>query len=910
MTDASIDITEEVLRERSTLRPIHPWFAVRPPSLGRAAAVLTLLRSADSYHELVDGRGDMRRLAELAGLEDDEQPSVLDLFAGTSSIAGAAAGLGCEADSVELNPVAYFAGVCAWALPKTHGEPRPSERPAWRGLTEELTAWSKSVWDAASRQVADAFNADAAGYVWSTTAPCISCGTAVDVVNPAGVAPAVSSNPATRDAPSPLADRPCPLCSTSLSVGYLREYANAELLVAITDARGTPLGAIDMDRELGRVERTGELIAQMRARLTAPPPRTIDPQLGSERQGAVLLALADAIASSEERLIRTGASEGEVKALVSCLGLALSAVSVLARRDGRFGPTGRFQHGGPHGARRRFAYVEPGLGVWAERWHRQIAVMAAQFDRAQSTSGVVRPHLGDAARLPFPDESFDAVICDPPYFDNVQFGEESERFYGWLRLVARSSCPELFEQERTPRAEEVVAHQVASDRGRERYESLLRASVQEAIRVLRSDRCLSFIYTARDPKQLDDFLRRAQPEGLELVDAVKVASAEREHIAGTEPWISYVLLLRKSRPLSAVPEPTVDADRVLELAEKGRSKLYAAVADLLQSEWDDEDVAANIPPNFAGSTSQKIRELVAGHADLASLLAELGPRALRRHGEELGLPPEFRRADATGLAESILRWVGFTVPSRPDFTVSGDRAETARCSVELGLAGDVDDIRGRFLTGASAVERIVRHATIGWLQAFGESAWTQLLEGLFSAVRDKRYAGPGAFSFGDWTAVFAALPRLQDGASPTFHHRLAGLKRALGKRGAEKDLNRVVQVRNLVEHDKDGFLSKPTPELRTITATALNDGVRAINLLAEAGALPRVLQPLDERRDRYDRLTLRTLDEQNAKVELFVDAPTDLTRPYLWFPGGSNPREVEPVLLPLDEVREGIGRRE
>ena len=572
MTDLPIDITKDVQRDKLGSRPIHPWFAVRPPSLGRAAMILTLLRSTEGFEDVAKTSVDQQHLVRRAGLEEGTAPLVLDLFAGTSSIASAAAGFGCSADSVELNPVAYFIAVCSWVLPKQYGDPRPRDGAGWRGLSVEVAAWSQTIWESAEGRVSEAFDEDAAGYVWSYTAPCSACGSSVDVVDPRRVAPSIESRSEDPEDPAlGRGDRSCPSCGVVLSATYLREHAAARRLVAITDAQGQPVLAASIDRALERVDRASKVADELRSQLGAPAPRSIDPALGTDRQAAVLLALADGIASMREHLMTVKAPHDEMRALIGCLSLSLSAVSPLGRQDGRYVRSGRFQHGGRLGQPRHFAFVEPGLDLWRDRWHRQAAIMLAQFERAQATPGVVRPHLGDAAHLSFADESFDAVVCDPPYFDNIQYAQESEPFYGWLKLVASPLWPEVFAFDEAPRAEEIVAHHSASDPDADhgRYESLLRASVQEAVRVLRPDRCLSFIYSTRDPQQLDEFLRRAQPEGLELVDAIKVASEASPLSDGAEQWASYVLLLRKSRPLSTVDEPSVDAERVLELAEQG-----------------------------------------------------------------------------------------------------------------------------------------------------------------------------------------------------------------------------------------------------------------------------------------------------------------------------------------------------
>lgn len=42
---------------------------------------------------------------------------------------------------------------------------------------------------------------------------------------------------------------------------------------------------------------------------------------------------------------------------------------------------------------------------------------------------------GDSSQLPIPNESVDAVITDPPYFDFIHYSELSDFFYAWLKPV-------------------------------------------------------------------------------------------------------------------------------------------------------------------------------------------------------------------------------------------------------------------------------------------------------------------------------------------------------------------------------------------------------------------------------------------------------------------------------------------
>jgi hypothetical protein len=86
-------------------------------------------------------------------------------------------------------------------------------------------------------------------------------------------------------------------------------------------------------------------------------------------------------------------------------------------------------------------------------------------------------------------------------------------------------------------------------------------------------------------------------------------------------------------------------------------------------------------------------------------------------------------------------------------------------------------------------------------------------------------------------------------------------------------------------------------------------GVDALERLIDARAMPQVLRPVDERRDPWDRRTLRTVDEDGVRREFYVLSPADLTRPCLWFATGANPREIAPLFVELDAVDAGMSLR-
>jgi len=100
--------------------------------------------------------------------------------------------------------------------------------------------------------------------------------------------------------------------------------------------------------------------------------------------------------------------------------------------------------------------------------------------------------------LPVQDGEVDAVITDPPYFDNVMYAELSDHFYVWLRLLLRDSHP-AFQSELTPKLSELVK---ASKQGKDEQFFLegLNRVLRECYRVLKPDGPLIFTFHHKEPE--------------------------------------------------------------------------------------------------------------------------------------------------------------------------------------------------------------------------------------------------------------------------------------------------------------------------------------------------------------------------------------------------------------------------
>ena len=103
-----------------------------------------------------------------------------------------------------------------------------------------------------------------------------------------------------------------------------------------------------------------------------------------------------------------------------------------------------------------------------------------------------------------PDCSLDAVVMDPPYYDNVMYAELSDFFYVWLKRTAGRVFPELFSRHLTDKDTEAVANPM---RFRSRsgaralasldYQDRMAAIFAECRRTLKPEGILTLMFTHR-----------------------------------------------------------------------------------------------------------------------------------------------------------------------------------------------------------------------------------------------------------------------------------------------------------------------------------------------------------------------------------------------------------------------------
>jgi putative DNA methylase len=242
--------------------------------------------------------------------------------------------------------------------------------------------------------------------------------------------------------------------------------------------------------------------------------------LFTPRQLATLCAFAQGVHDTYEAMRASGVEEKRAEAVSACLGLVLDRLadrgSVLCHwHNGRSTVENTY-------ARQAlpmvwdFAEANPFSGVGADA-QRYVDAQASVIESLATSGARVEVHRSSATQVPQHDAMFDAVITDPPYYDNISYADLSDFFYVWLKRSVGFLFPEHLDGELTPKRREAIMaryrHGGDKAAARDFYEQQMAASFQEAHRVLKPGAPLVCVYAHRTTlgwASLVEALRRAR----------------------------------------------------------------------------------------------------------------------------------------------------------------------------------------------------------------------------------------------------------------------------------------------------------------------------------------------------------------------------------------------------------------
>ncbi len=247
--------------------------------------------------------------------------------------------------------------------------------------------------------------------------------------------------------------------------------------------------------------------------------------LFSLRQKALLITLEECIRSASDLMAEEGYDHEYRKILLLYLGFVFDRVADYNTTLCRWQST--WERNTNTFARQALPIVwdyfelnpfSQGSGTWLSML-RQVERAIGSLMFTQKPATITQ---SSATALRYDDNSFDAVLTDPPYYDNVPYSYLSDFFYVWLRRTIGHLYPELFATPLTPKAQEIVAYgnmPGGFESGKLFFEDMMRKTLKEIHRVLKPGGIAIIVYAHKSTAGWETLLNSLWGSGLVVTAA-------------------------------------------------------------------------------------------------------------------------------------------------------------------------------------------------------------------------------------------------------------------------------------------------------------------------------------------------------------------------------------------------------
>jgi putative DNA methylase len=197
--------------------------------------------------------------------------------------------------------------------------------------------------------------------------------------------------------------------------------------------------------------------------------------------------------------------------------------------------------------------------------------------------------MGSATELPFEGE-FDAVITDPPYGDNLFYSVLSECIYIWKRMVFKDILPEIFGPEKISAEKEIVAAHYNRNSFKEAmnfYEENLTKALTNAVSLLTPDGVLSLFFSHSTLAAWETIIRVFRKANLMISASWPIIIERKARPRGMRSKATNASFIIVGRRRKGVLHP-VDSKLLYNIMEQETIKL----ADyLIKIGWNKDDIA-------------------------------------------------------------------------------------------------------------------------------------------------------------------------------------------------------------------------------------------------------------------------------------------------------------------------------
>jgi putative DNA methylase len=567
-------------------------------------------------------------------------PKVLDPFAGGGSIPLEALRLGCETYALDYNPVAVLILKAVLEFPQRYGQKLLEGVITWG-----IWVMEKARQELDCFYPADPDGSIPVGYIWARTLPCQNpaCGAEIPLMRQTWLAKKDKRKIALKLIPDHKARRVeveivgadgrpinfdpeegtvsrahvrCPLCGGTIddetTRRLFREGKSGQRMMAVVLHHPNRPGKtyrLPTERDLEAYHAAEAALEQKSAQLReqwgmdpVPDEEIITPchevdrppmygmptwgDLFNPRQRLALITFAEKVRHAHAAMLSQSAEQEFAKAVTTYLALAIGRLSdrnsVLCRvipQTEAIGFTFTRQ-----ALPMLWDYIEMNPLTHPSGWSALLEDSISNIAHLTSIppmEDLRQVQQGSATELPYPDNFFDAVLTDPPYYDNVNYSALSDFFYVWLKRTVGDLYPELFATPLTPKSEEIVQdpnRQGGREAARAFFEQRLTQAFREIHRVLKPDGIAVIVFAHKTTEAWETVINALLEAGLYMTASWPIHSEMQARLNAQETasLASSIYMVCRKRTTSEVGEyPTV------------RKEIEARVRQKLTQFWEE-----------------------------------------------------------------------------------------------------------------------------------------------------------------------------------------------------------------------------------------------------------------------------------------------------------------------------------
>jgi putative DNA methylase len=307
-------------------------------------------------------------------------------------------------------------------------------------------------------------------------------------------------------------------------------------------------------------------------------------QVFTERQNLMLLTCAAKLREAWQQMGEVYEPEHR-KALYTCVALTFSRL-VTQHNAFAFIHVGGEKVDGPWGDGKfpmswDFAEANPFSGVTAS-YSNALQWACKVYENIGTLPLPAALTRGSATELPLPDESLDAVITDPPYYDSVSYSNLSDAFYVWLKRSLAQVHPEHFASVLTPKRPEAIKaayrHNGDDEAAARRYEEIMTASLREANRLLKPGGTIAVVYAHKTTLGWSTLVDALRQSGFTIAEAWPLATEAKGGRKKVDKAMlaSSIFLIARKRATAALGNHD----------EQVRPELETIVRERVETLWD------------------------------------------------------------------------------------------------------------------------------------------------------------------------------------------------------------------------------------------------------------------------------------------------------------------------------------